>query len=141
MPCAAANVLVANSLGSGLLESGMLLGFLPRLAERLLASRCKMPSVATWWCGEPASLEDALARLKRLIIKPAFTQLRFNPVFGQSLTTEARDELAARMRARPNDYVAAGDGAPVAGAGVGPAAPAAAACTRDAASGVCLRQS
>jgi len=100
------NVLVANSLGSGLLESGMLLGFLPRLAERLLGEPLQMPSVATWWCGEPAALEDALARLKRLIIKPAFTQLRFNPVFGQGLTTEARDELAARMRARPNDYVA-----------------------------------
>ncbi len=100
------NVLVANSLGSGLLESGMLLGFLPRLAERLLGEPLQMPSVATWWCGEPAALEDALARLKRLIIKPAFTQLRFNPVFGQGLTAEARDELAARMRARPNDYVA-----------------------------------
>ena len=100
------NVLVANSLGSGLLESGMLLGFLPRLAERLLGEPLQMPSVATWWCGEPAALEDALARLKRLIIKPAFTQLRFNPVFGQGLTTEARDKLAARMRARPNDYVA-----------------------------------
>ena len=100
------NVLVANSLGSGLLESGMLLGFLPRIAERLLGEPLQMPSVATWWCGEPAALEDALARLKRLIIKPAFTQLRFNPVFGQGLTTEARDELAARMRARPNDYVA-----------------------------------
>jgi len=100
------NVLVANSLGSGLLESGMLLGFLPRLAERLLGEPLQMPSVATWWCGEPAALDDALARLKHLIIKPAFTQLRFNPVFGQGLTTEARDELAARMRARPNDYVA-----------------------------------
>jgi uncharacterized circularly permuted ATP-grasp superfamily protein/uncharacterized alpha-E superfamily protein len=100
------NVLVANSLGSGLLESGMLLGFLPRLAERLLGEPLQMPSVATWWCGEPAALEDALARLKRLIVKPAFTQLRFNPVFGQGLTTETRDELAARMRARPNDYVA-----------------------------------
>jgi len=55
------NVLVANSLGSGLLESGMLLGFLPRLAERLLGEPLQMPSVATWWCGEPAALEDALA--------------------------------------------------------------------------------
>ncbi len=100
------NVLVANSLGSGLLESGMLLGFLPRLAERLLGEPLRMPSVATWWCGEPAALEDALAHLKRLIIKPAFTQLRFNPVFGQGLTTEARDKLAALIRARPNDYVA-----------------------------------
>src|SRR6266446_785380 len=79
------------------------------ILRRLEDDNCdplQMPSVATWWCGEPAALDDALARLKHLIIKPAFTQLRFNPVFGQGLTTEARDELAARMRARPNDYVA-----------------------------------
>jgi uncharacterized circularly permuted ATP-grasp superfamily protein len=100
------NVLVANSLGSGLLESGMLLGFLPRIAERLLGEPLKMPSVATWWCGEPAALEDAIARLKRLVIKPAFPQLRFDPVFGQDLAAEARDKLVARMRARPNDFVA-----------------------------------
>lgn len=100
------NVLVANSLGSGLLESGMLLGFLPRIAERLLGEPLKMPSVATWWCGEPAALEDAIARLKRLVIKPAFSQLRFDPVFGQDLTAETRDKLVARMRERPNDFVA-----------------------------------
>jgi len=100
------NVLVANSLGSGMLESGMLLGFLPRIAEHLLREPLKMPSVATWWCGEPAALEDAVARLKRLIIKPAFPQLRLDPVFGEDLSAEARAKLAARMRARPNDYIA-----------------------------------
>jgi uncharacterized circularly permuted ATP-grasp superfamily protein len=51
------NVLVANALGSNLLESSALLGFLPRLCERLLGEPLKMPSVATWWCGEPAALK------------------------------------------------------------------------------------
>src|SRR5436190_1175094 len=41
------NVLVANGLGSNLLETGALLGFLPRLSERLLGEPLKMPSVAT----------------------------------------------------------------------------------------------
>lgn len=100
------NVLVANALGSSLLESGMLLGFLPQLAERLLGEPLAMPSIATWWCGEPAALEDAVSRLERLVIKPAFPQLRMEPVFGEDLADEARDALIARMRARPRDYVA-----------------------------------
>jgi len=100
------NVLIANSLGSGLIESGMLLGFLPRIAEHLLEEPLKMPSVATWWCGEPAALEEAIAHLKQLVIKPAFPQLRFDPEFGEDLSAEARDKLVARMRARPNDFIA-----------------------------------
>jgi uncharacterized circularly permuted ATP-grasp superfamily protein/uncharacterized alpha-E superfamily protein len=100
------NVLITNALGSGLLESGMLLGFLPRIAEELMGEPLKMPSVATWWCGEPAALEDAVARLKRLIIKPAFPQLRVEPTFGQDLSADARNRLVASMRARPNDYIA-----------------------------------
>ncbi|MGQ0652289.1 MAG: circularly permuted type 2 ATP-grasp protein [Betaproteobacteria bacterium] len=100
------NVLVANALGAGLIESGMLFGFLPRIAEHLLGEPLKMPSVATWWCGEPAALESAVAQLKRLVIKPAFPQLRFDPVFGEDLSAEARAALAERMRARPNDFIA-----------------------------------
>lgn len=100
------NVLVANALGAGLIESGMLFGFLPRIAEHLLGEPLKMPSVATWWCGEPAALEAATAQLRRLVIKPAFPQLRFDPVFGEDLTAEARAALVERMRARPNDFIA-----------------------------------
>ncbi len=100
------NVLVANALGSSILESGMLLGFLPRLCERLLGEALKMPSIATWWCGEPAALANAIARLQSLVIKPAFPQLRMEPVFGQDLAQKERDTLVARMRARPRDYVA-----------------------------------
>ncbi|MCP2853503.1 circularly permuted type 2 ATP-grasp protein, partial [Salmonella enterica] len=51
------NVLIANALGSNLLETGALLGFLPRLCERLLGEPLAMPSLATWWCGEEAALE------------------------------------------------------------------------------------
>ena len=46
------NVLIANALGSDILETGALLGFLPRLCEHLLGEPLAMPSVATWWCGE-----------------------------------------------------------------------------------------
>ena len=53
-------VLVANALGSSLLESASLFGFLPTLAERLLGEPLRMPSLATWWCGEPAAMAQAL---------------------------------------------------------------------------------
>ena len=100
------NVLIANSLGSSLLESGALLGFLPLLSKRLLGEPLKMPSVATWWCGEPAALEVAIKRLDQLIIKPSFPQLREFPVFGKDLTGQARAAFIDKMRANPKNYVA-----------------------------------
>jgi uncharacterized circularly permuted ATP-grasp superfamily protein/uncharacterized alpha-E superfamily protein len=100
------NVVVANGLGSSLLESGALLGFLPALSKRLLGEPLKMPSVATWWCGEPPALEAVIARLDRLVIKPSFSQLPPFAVFGQDLTGEARTAFIANLRANPNDYIA-----------------------------------
>jgi len=100
------NVLIANSLGSSLLESGALLGFLPALCKRLLGEPLKMPSVATWWCGEPAALEVVIHKLDQLIIKPSFPQLRQFPVFGQDLTGDARTAFINKMRANPKNYVA-----------------------------------
>jgi len=100
------NVLVANSLGSNLLESGALLGFLPSLCKRLLGEPLKMPSVATWWCGEPAALEQAVKRLDQLVVKPAFPQLRQFPVFGNDLKGDERAAFITKMRANPKNYVA-----------------------------------
>jgi uncharacterized alpha-E superfamily protein len=100
------NVLVANSLGSSLLESGALLGFLPALCKRLLGEPLKMPSVATWWCGQEAALEQVIEKFDKLVIKPSFSQLRQLAIFGQDLQGDARAEFIARMRAKPNNYVA-----------------------------------
>lgn len=100
------NVLIANALGSNLLESGALLGFLPNLCEHLLGETLRMPSVATWWCGEPAALEEAVAGLDKLVIKAAYPQLRMSPVFGEDLDAAQRETLIAALRARPHNYVA-----------------------------------
>ena len=100
------NVLIANGLGSNLLESGALLGYVPTLCQRMLDEELKMPSVGTWWCGEPAALEDAIERFDDLIIKPAFPQLRQPPIFGQDLDGEARATFIAGMRTQPHNYVA-----------------------------------
>ncbi|ETK24293.1 molybdopterin oxidoreductase [Pseudomonas sp. C 49-2] len=100
------NVLVANALGSGVLESPGLLGFLPKINEFLFGEKLILPSIATWWCGEAPVLAEALEKLPELLIKPAFPSQSFAPVFGRDLNDEQRQALAERMRARPYAYVA-----------------------------------
>jgi uncharacterized alpha-E superfamily protein len=97
---------VANALGSNLLETGALLGFLPGLCERLLGEPLKMPSVATWWCGEPAALAEVLGKLDRVVIKGAYSEMRVEPMFGEDLDERGRASVTAMLKARPQMYVA-----------------------------------
>ena len=99
-------VLLANALGSGVLESGALLGYLPALSESLLGEPLKLPSVATWWLGEPAALQDAWMRLDKVIIKPLDKSAREAAVFGVDLSAAERARLHERVAAQPQRYVA-----------------------------------
>ncbi|MET0334808.1 MAG: circularly permuted type 2 ATP-grasp protein [Rhizobacter sp.] len=99
-------VMLANALGSGVLESGALLGYLPKLSEQLLGEPLKLPSVATWWLGEPAAFEDAWKRLDHILIKPLERSAREPAVFGADLTDDERVLLKARVASRPQRYVA-----------------------------------
>jgi uncharacterized circularly permuted ATP-grasp superfamily protein/uncharacterized alpha-E superfamily protein len=99
-------IMLGNALGSGVLESGGLLGYLPELSERLLGEPLKLPSVATWWLGEPAAFEDAWKRLDHLLIKPLNHSSREHALFGADLDENERAALQARVAARPERYVA-----------------------------------
>lgn len=102
----AGRVVVANALGSGLMESPGLMPFLPAIAERALGESLQLPSVQTWWCGDPQALEGVLARLPALVLKPAAPQPGVEPIFGASLDAAGLAALASRIRERPQDWVA-----------------------------------
>jgi uncharacterized circularly permuted ATP-grasp superfamily protein/uncharacterized alpha-E superfamily protein len=100
------NVTIANALGTGLVESPALLAFLPTLCQRLLGEPLKLPSVATWWCGEERALRYVIDHLPELVIKPAFFGPSApEPVFGGALSAEDRAALAQRIQARPSAFV------------------------------------
>ena len=99
-------VLVANALGSGLLQSAALPGFLPGACEKLLGEPLRMPSVGTWWCGEQAAMDFVIKHLDRLVIKGAFPSQRLEPIFGSELKGAQREEMIERLHARPHAYVA-----------------------------------
>ncbi len=102
----AGKVVVANALGSGVLESAAWLGFLPAIAEQLIGEKLRLPSVASWWCGEPPAFASVIANLSNLVIKPSFPNQKLGPVFGSELNADEREALIARIRARPHAFVA-----------------------------------
>ena len=102
----AGNVLMANALGSAVLETGAFAGFYPALSERLLGERLAMPSIATWWCGEAPALDYVVRHLDELVIKPAYPSMQIEPVFGHKLDAADRAQLLERLHQQPHAYIA-----------------------------------
>jgi uncharacterized circularly permuted ATP-grasp superfamily protein/uncharacterized alpha-E superfamily protein len=120
----AGKVVIANALGSGVLESAAWMGFMPAAARRLLGEKLRLPSVATWWCGERPALDYVVKNIERLVVKPTYPNQKFEAAFGRDMDPEARASLVKRLIARPHAYVAqerlAFSQAPVWRSGAGP---------------------
>ncbi|RTR21536.1 hypothetical protein EJ903_09030 [Azospirillum griseum] len=102
----AGNVVMANAMGSGLMESMAMKSSLPTLCRHLLGEELRLPSVASWWCGNDAERAYVIDHLPGLVIKPAFPALGFEPIFGASLSSAERTTLVEKIKRRPWYYVA-----------------------------------
>jgi uncharacterized circularly permuted ATP-grasp superfamily protein/uncharacterized alpha-E superfamily protein len=102
----AGNVTVTNALGSGLLQQPAFLGFLPGLCRHLLGEDLKLPSIATWWCGQESARKYVLDHLDELFVKPAFRSRRQGSNPERGLTAAERGQLADAIRFQPHQYVA-----------------------------------
>ncbi len=102
----AGHVVIANALGSGVLENPALLGFLPGICQTLLGEELVLPSVATWWCGEAPALEHVIAHLPDLVLKAAFPSMKMEPTFGHRLDAAGRERMVRKLRDNPHAYVA-----------------------------------
>ncbi|MDX1951603.1 MAG: circularly permuted type 2 ATP-grasp protein [Verrucomicrobiota bacterium] len=101
----AGNVTVSNALGSSLMESSAFLAFLPTLCQHLLGEELKIPSVATWWCGQAEEQKYVLQNLDKIVVKPAFGGVLRFPFFGRNLALQDREDLVDAITARPFEYV------------------------------------
>jgi uncharacterized alpha-E superfamily protein len=100
----AGNLLLANAPGSAPLESSALLGFLPAISEHLLGEGLRIPSLATWWCGENAALREVLPELGRNVVRATYPRAGFDTQMGQRLSPRELDEWAGRMARQPDEH-------------------------------------
>ncbi|HWD19331.1 MAG TPA: circularly permuted type 2 ATP-grasp protein [Verrucomicrobiae bacterium] len=99
----AGNVAIANALGAGVVETPALTSFLPGICRRLLGEELKLPSVATWWCGQPHGEKFVQENIHRLVVRRAFS--RGDVRFGGAMTERERAYLRAEMASAPFDFV------------------------------------
>jgi len=101
----AGNVVVANALGSGILESPMLRAFLPALCRNVLGEELRIPSVATWWCGDEPARKYVLEHLDSLTICPAFDPSPTKAMRPKLMSKDKRQTLVDAIRRRPAEFV------------------------------------
>ena len=77
------SVAIDNALGSGVMETPAHMAFLPGMCRHLLGEDLRMPSVATWWCGQEEPRRYVLEHLDDLVIKPAFRRFGLRPEFPE----------------------------------------------------------
>ncbi len=102
----AGNVSLANTPGCGIIEAPVFMPFLPSLCQYFLKQDLKLPSIATWWCGQPEALEYVLDHLQELVIKPAYIPSGGEEIIVARLSPDQREALRERLRKNPGAYVA-----------------------------------
>lgn len=100
------NVTIANTPGCGLIESPIFMAFLPHLCRRYLGEELLIPSIPTWWCGDPDQFRYVREHFDELVLKPAFAPSGDEEILGSSLSGEKKDELLRQIEHRPYDYIA-----------------------------------
>ncbi len=104
-------VVIANALGSGLVEARALLSFLPALAPALLGRTLALPNVATWWLGQARAREEIVDRLDEMVIASAFLgelpgHGERREVLGATLEPHERARIVEQIARRGMDLVA-----------------------------------
>lgn len=105
----ARNVVVANTLGSGVVESEALMSFLPGLCQNLLGEALRLPSLATWWCGQEKEREYVTQHFDQLILRTTFSNSSILNDFAHAIlpgeiSGDHRDEVLDRLNRRGFEF-------------------------------------
>ena len=102
----AGRVVMANPLGSGILENPIFLKYLPQIAKTLLGRELRLKSVDNYWCGDKDDLDYVLDNIESLVIKPVFRAAGARSAYMGEQGEQDKSALTERIKANPMQYVA-----------------------------------
>ena len=98
-------VVVANPLGSGVLENPALLKYLPDIGRFFLGREPRLPSVKTYWCADQNDHQYVLDHFDEMVIKPVFRKPGSFSQLVSELDEAAKLKLKQEMAKNPHLFV------------------------------------
>ena len=103
----AGNVSIANPLGCSILENPGMVPFLQNISKYFFNKELIMPTIASWWCGQPREMNYVLDHIKELVVKRIYRESTGSTTVDvSSLTSQQISELKIQIKAQPYLYVA-----------------------------------
>jgi uncharacterized circularly permuted ATP-grasp superfamily protein len=102
----AGRVALANAIGNGIADDKGIYPFVPEMIRFYLGEEPRLENVPTFRCAEPDALVYVLEHLPELVVKETRGSGGYGMLIGPTATRAQLSEFAARLRERPEDYIA-----------------------------------
>jgi uncharacterized circularly permuted ATP-grasp superfamily protein len=102
----AGNVTISNAVGTGVCDDKAIYSYMPEILKFYLDEEPILKNVPTFRCREPKALGYVLANLNKLVVKEVSGSGGYGMLVGPHASTAQLAEFAAKLKARPEAFIA-----------------------------------
>ncbi len=102
----AGRITIANAPGTGIADDKAIYSFMPEIVEFYTGEKPLLANVPTWRCSEPDSLAYVLDNLAELVVKEVHGSGGYGMLIGPTSSKKEIEAFAAKLRAKPDNYIA-----------------------------------
>ncbi|MEY4237786.1 MAG: hypothetical protein RL339_387 [Pseudomonadota bacterium] len=102
----AGGITIANAPGTGIADDKAIYSFMPEIVEFYTGEKPILQNVPTWRCSEADSLAYVLDNLAELVVKEVHGSGGYGMLIGPTSSRAEIAAFAAKLRAKPANYIA-----------------------------------
>ncbi|WP_296680735.1 circularly permuted type 2 ATP-grasp protein [Novosphingobium sp.] len=102
----AGGITIANAPGTGIADDKAIYSFMPEIVEFYTGEKPLLQNVPTWRCSEKDSLDYVLDHLAELVVKEVHGSGGYGMLIGPTSSKKEIETFAAKLRAKPYNYIA-----------------------------------
>lgn len=102
----AGGITIANAPGTGIADDKAIYSFMPEIVEFYTGEKPILQNVPTWRCSEPEALKYVLDNLAELVVKEVHGSGGYGMLIGPTSSKRELVAFEAKLRARPENYIA-----------------------------------
>ncbi|MFC0588199.1 circularly permuted type 2 ATP-grasp protein [Novosphingobium aquiterrae] len=102
----AGGITIANAPGTGIADDKAIYSFMPEIVEFYTGEKPLLQNVPTWRCSEADSLAYVLDNLADLVVKEVHGSGGYGMLIGPTSSKKEIAAFAAKLRAKPDNYIA-----------------------------------